>query len=71
MKLDAFHKVQLGTVYRGHSKLTDEEVNQLYEGLHITIDDLNNFYGYVCLLVVLNVNKYNLYNIIASMFFKC
>ncbi|XP_014673555.1 PREDICTED: 5'-nucleotidase domain-containing protein 3-like [Priapulus caudatus] len=46
MKLDAFHKVQMGTVYHGHCRVPDNEVNRLYEGLHIPIDDLNNFYGY-------------------------
>ncbi|XP_064615785.1 5'-nucleotidase domain-containing protein 3-like [Liolophura sinensis] len=45
MKLDSFHNIQLGTVYRGYQPVTDEEVKALYEGTHVPLTDMNTFYG--------------------------
>ncbi|XP_067855202.1 5'-nucleotidase domain-containing protein 2-like [Heptranchias perlo] len=46
MKIDAFHYVQLGTVYRGLSPVPDEEVFQMYEGTqHVPLHQLSDFYG--------------------------
>ena len=33
-KLDAYHNIMLGTVYRGHHPVPDEEVFQAYQGVH-------------------------------------
>lgn len=38
LKLDSYRQVQLGTVYRGHKALTDEEVRQMYGNLYIPIE---------------------------------
>ncbi|XP_078270161.1 5'-nucleotidase domain-containing protein 2-like [Rhinoraja longicauda] len=46
MKIDAFHYVQLGTVYRGLSPVPDEEVFQMYEGTqHVPLHHMSDFYG--------------------------
>ncbi|XP_076435703.1 5'-nucleotidase domain-containing protein 2-like [Babylonia areolata] len=45
MKIDSFHNIQLGTVYRGLKPLEDEEVKRLYGGTHISLDYMNTFYG--------------------------
>ncbi|XP_012943195.1 5'-nucleotidase domain-containing protein 3 [Aplysia californica] len=45
MKIDQFHNIQLGTVYRGLSPVADEEVKALYEGTHIPVENMNTFYG--------------------------
>ncbi|XP_038627648.1 5'-nucleotidase domain-containing protein 2 [Tachyglossus aculeatus] len=46
MKIDAFHYVQLGTVYRGLQPVPDEEVIELYGGTqHIPLYQLSDFYG--------------------------
>jgi len=37
MKLDQFHNVQLGTVYRGRRRVNDEEVKRLYSGSRIPL----------------------------------
>ncbi|GFS37241.1 5'-nucleotidase domain-containing protein 3 [Nephila pilipes] len=36
MKLDAFHQIQLKSVYRGLTPLNEEEVLRIYKGLHIS-----------------------------------
>ncbi|KAK6962873.1 5p-nucleotidase domain-containing protein 3 [Biomphalaria glabrata] len=41
MKIDQFHNIQLGTVYRGMQSVSDDEVKALYEGTHISIEDMN------------------------------
>ena len=38
LKMDQFHNIQLGTVYRGMQKVEDEEVLQLYSRLKIPQD---------------------------------
>ncbi|XP_053404307.1 5'-nucleotidase domain-containing protein 3-like isoform X2 [Mercenaria mercenaria] len=45
MKIDSYHNIQLGTVYRGTTKLSDMEVLDLYKGTHVPISDMNTFYG--------------------------
>nr|KAG5698473.1 hypothetical protein BaRGS_022003 [Batillaria attramentaria] len=45
MKIDSFHNIQLGTVYRGLTPVPDEEVKALYGGTHISLDYMNTFYG--------------------------
>uniref|UniRef100_A0A4X1T5R1 5'-nucleotidase domain containing 3 n=1 Tax=Sus scrofa TaxID=9823 RepID=A0A4X1T5R1_PIG len=45
MKIDAFHYIQLGTVYRGLSVVPDEEVIEMYEGSHVPLEQMSDFYG--------------------------
>lgn len=45
LKIDSFHDIQMGTVYRGHTCLPDDEVKQLYNGSHVGIMNMNSFYG--------------------------
>ncbi|KAG9270350.1 5'-nucleotidase domain-containing protein 2-like [Astyanax mexicanus] len=46
MKIDAFHYIQLGTVYRGLNAVPDEEVLKLYEGTHhVPLNQVSGFYG--------------------------
>uniref|UniRef100_A0A7N5ZXJ4 5'-nucleotidase domain containing 3 n=1 Tax=Anabas testudineus TaxID=64144 RepID=A0A7N5ZXJ4_ANATE len=45
MKIDAFHYIQLGTVYRGLHPVSDEEVIAMYEGSHVPLEIMSDFYG--------------------------
>ncbi|KAM9754160.1 5'-nucleotidase domain-containing protein 3 [Menidia menidia] len=45
MKIDAFHYIQLGTVYRGLNPVPDEEVIAMYEGSHVPLENMSDFYG--------------------------
>jgi HAD superfamily 5'-nucleotidase-like hydrolase len=45
LKIDQFHNIQLGTVYRGLQPVPDDEVKSLYEGTHVPVDYMNTFYG--------------------------
>lgn len=45
MKIDSFHNIQLGTVYRGTAQLSDSEVMAQYDGTHVPLQDMNTFYG--------------------------
>ncbi|CAG08707.1 unnamed protein product, partial [Tetraodon nigroviridis] len=45
MKIDAFHYIQLGTVYRGLHPVPDEEVIAMYEGSHVPLEIMSDFYG--------------------------
>uniref|UniRef100_A0A3B3C013 5'-nucleotidase domain containing 3 n=1 Tax=Oryzias melastigma TaxID=30732 RepID=A0A3B3C013_ORYME len=45
MKIDAFHYIQLGTVYRGLHPVPDEEVVAMYEGSHVPLEIMSDFYG--------------------------
>ncbi|XP_005929147.1 5'-nucleotidase domain-containing protein 3 isoform X1 [Haplochromis burtoni] len=45
MKIDAFHYIQLGTVYRGLHPVPDEEVIAMYEGCHVPLEIMSDFYG--------------------------
>uniref|UniRef100_A0A665UUH2 5'-nucleotidase domain containing 3 n=1 Tax=Echeneis naucrates TaxID=173247 RepID=A0A665UUH2_ECHNA len=45
MKIDAFHYIQLGTVYRGLHPVRDEEVIAMYEGCHVPLEIMSDFYG--------------------------
>ncbi|XP_068997333.1 5'-nucleotidase domain-containing protein 2 [Embiotoca jacksoni] len=46
MKIDAFHYIQPGTVYRGLSPVPDEEVLKLYGGTyHVPLQQDSGFYG--------------------------
>ncbi|XP_028308791.1 5'-nucleotidase domain-containing protein 2 [Gouania willdenowi] len=46
MKVDAFHYIQPGTVYRGLSPVPDEEVLELHGGTyHIPLTEDSGFYG--------------------------
>ncbi|TKC39273.1 hypothetical protein EI555_003200 [Monodon monoceros] len=44
MKISAFHYIQLGTVYRGLSVVPDEEVIEMYQGSHVPLEQMSNFY---------------------------
>ncbi|XP_023154476.3 5'-nucleotidase domain-containing protein 2 [Amphiprion ocellaris] len=46
MKIDAFHYIEPGTVYRGLSPVPDDEVLQLYGGtFHVPLQQDSGFYG--------------------------
>ncbi|XP_053319528.1 5'-nucleotidase domain-containing protein 3 [Spea bombifrons] len=45
MKIDAFHYIQLGTVYRGLSVVPESEVIEMYEGHHVPLEQMSDFYG--------------------------
>ncbi|KAK2838476.1 hypothetical protein Q7C36_013290 [Tachysurus vachellii] len=45
MKIDAFHYIQLGTVYRGLHPVPDREVIAMYEGCHVPLENMSDFYG--------------------------
>lgn len=46
MKIDAFHYIQLGTVYRGLKPVPDDEVMKLYGGSnHVPLHQVSGFYG--------------------------
>ncbi|KAF5904032.1 5'-nucleotidase domain-containing protein 3, partial [Clarias magur] len=45
MKIDAFHYIQLGTVYRGLHPVPDKEVIAMYEGSHVPLEIMSDFYG--------------------------
>ncbi|XP_035012854.2 5'-nucleotidase domain-containing protein 3 [Hippoglossus stenolepis] len=45
MKIDAFHYIQQGTVYRGLHPVSDEEVIAMYEGCHVPLEIMSDFYG--------------------------
>ncbi|CAL8358949.1 unnamed protein product [Lota lota] len=45
MKIDAFHYIQLGTVYRGLYPVPDEEVIAMYDGSHVPLENMSDFYG--------------------------
>ncbi|KAL7988257.1 hypothetical protein Chor_007176 [Crotalus horridus] len=48
MKIDAFHYIQLGTVYRGLKPVPDDEVLEMYDGTHhIPLHQASGFYGKV------------------------
>lgn len=43
LKVDSFHQIQLGCVYRGLTALSDEEVFSLYGQYHIPADYLESY----------------------------
>uniref|UniRef100_A0A3P8XRF3 5'-nucleotidase domain containing 3 n=1 Tax=Esox lucius TaxID=8010 RepID=A0A3P8XRF3_ESOLU len=45
MKIDAFHYIQLGTVYRGLHPVPDKEVIAMYDGSHVPLENMSDFYG--------------------------
>ncbi|XP_024279990.1 5'-nucleotidase domain-containing protein 3 [Oncorhynchus tshawytscha] len=45
MKIDAFHYIQLGTVYRGLHPVPDKEVIAMYDGCHVPLENMSDFYG--------------------------
>ncbi|XP_060784197.1 5'-nucleotidase domain-containing protein 3 isoform X2 [Neoarius graeffei] len=45
MKIDAFHYIQQGTVYRGLHPVPDKEVIAMYEGSHVPLEIMSDFYG--------------------------
>ncbi|KAM4675231.1 5'-nucleotidase domain-containing protein 3 [Discoglossus pictus] len=45
LKIDAFHYIQLGTVYRGFSVVPDSEVIEMYQGSHVPLEQMSDFYG--------------------------
>ncbi|XP_061750240.1 5'-nucleotidase domain-containing protein 3 [Nerophis ophidion] len=45
MKIDAFHYIQQGTVYRGLHPVPHEEVIAMYEGCHVPLEIMSDFYG--------------------------
>ncbi|XP_067880487.1 5'-nucleotidase domain-containing protein 2 isoform X3 [Heterodontus francisci] len=46
MKIDAFHYIQMGSVYRGLSPVPDDEVLAMYHGTHhIPLHQVSGFYG--------------------------
>lgn len=73
-KIDSFHQIQLGCVYRGFTALSDDEVKQAYGGCYISqsfikpeddhpkMKQLNDLFSVpeVCLLA--NVTEYFIRN---------
>ncbi|XP_074658255.1 5'-nucleotidase domain-containing protein 3-like [Tubulanus polymorphus] len=47
LKIDAFHNIQLGTVYRGLEPVPADEVIKLYDGTHVPVENMNSFHGTV------------------------
>ncbi|CAD5113891.1 DgyrCDS3051 [Dimorphilus gyrociliatus] len=47
LKIDAFHDIQKGCVYRGLQPLSQDDIIDLYDGTHVNIDQMNNYYGSV------------------------
>ena len=45
LKIDAFHKIQPNTVYKGHRRLSREEVLSHYDGFHVRFDHMSGFHG--------------------------
>ncbi|XP_072102908.1 5'-nucleotidase domain-containing protein 2-like [Mobula birostris] len=46
MKIDAFHYIQMGSVYRGLQPVPDDEVLAMYHGTHhIPLQQVSGFYG--------------------------
>ncbi|XP_069829638.1 5'-nucleotidase domain-containing protein 3 [Dendropsophus ebraccatus] len=45
MKIDSFHYIQLGTVYRGFDVVPDSEVIEMYQGSHVPLEQMSDFYG--------------------------
>ncbi|KAM8972900.1 5'-nucleotidase domain-containing protein 3 isoform 1-T1 [Pelodytes ibericus] len=45
MKIDAFHYIQLGTVYRGLSVVPDSQIIEMYAGHHVPLEQMSDFYG--------------------------
>ncbi|XP_059392792.1 5'-nucleotidase domain-containing protein 3-like [Carassius carassius] len=45
MKIDAFHYIQLGTVYRGLNPVPEKEVIAMYEGSHVPLEIMSDYYG--------------------------
>ncbi|KAJ8261698.1 hypothetical protein GJAV_G00157300 [Gymnothorax javanicus] len=45
MKIDAFHYIQLGTVFRGLHPVPEKEVKAMYEGSHVPLEIMSDFYG--------------------------
>ena len=37
MNMDAYHHIQLGSVYRGHESLSSDEVEDIYNGTHVPL----------------------------------
>lgn len=46
LKIDSFHNIQLGSVYRGLEPIKDDEVVRLYDGTHVSVDSMNQSYGH-------------------------
>lgn len=42
MKIDSYHNVQRGTVYKGLNPVPDEEVAEFYAGMRLNIDDIGH-----------------------------
>ncbi|XP_023340841.1 5'-nucleotidase domain-containing protein 3 isoform X2 [Eurytemora carolleeae] len=42
LKVDSFHQIQLGTVYRGREKLSDKDVLKLYKRRHLPVNYLES-----------------------------
>ncbi|XP_056430510.1 5'-nucleotidase domain-containing protein 3 [Hyla sarda] len=45
MKIDSFHYIQLGAVYRGFEVVQDSEVIEMYQGSHVPLEQMSDFYG--------------------------
>ncbi|XP_066447526.1 5'-nucleotidase domain-containing protein 3 [Eleutherodactylus coqui] len=45
MKIDSFHYIQLGTVYQGFHVVPDCEVIDMYQGSHVPLEQMSDFYG--------------------------
>ena len=46
LKVDGYQHIEFGTVYRGHRKVSDDEVVEMYGGTHIPLHIMNDFYGH-------------------------
>ena len=53
MKIDAFHNIQLTSVYKGHRRLSPDEIYAQYNGLHVDFEHMSGFLGGVSLFVYL------------------
>lgn len=42
MKIDSYHNIQKGTVFRGHTQVPDEEVAKAFTGMRLNIDDIGH-----------------------------
>ncbi|XP_071949399.1 5'-nucleotidase domain-containing protein 3-like [Antedon mediterranea] len=45
LKIDAFHRIQFGSVFKGHRQLSNEEVIEEYDSVHIPVTYMSSFHG--------------------------
>ena len=42
MKMDAYHHIQLGSVYRGRTPVPSDEVVHMYGGIHVPLNIMDD-----------------------------